>query len=89
MPFPLYLTSTVRRLMLPIQLWCAFIVSTSTFISADENNSRLELYEGTPTILEISAIPIQGKMENELNVTCNSEISEFHPKNSPTDFKPS
>ena len=53
---------------------------------ADEHGSILELYEGTPTILEISAIPIQGKMENAINVTCNSEISKFHPKNSPTDF---
>ena len=43
MPFPMYLTFDVRRLMLPIQLWCAFIVSTSTFISAVENNSRLTL----------------------------------------------
>ena len=53
---------------------------------ADEHGSILELYEGTPTILEISAIPIQEKMENAINVTCNSEISKFHPKNSPTDF---
>ena len=53
---------------------------------ADEHGSILELYEGTPTILEISAIPIKGKMENEINVTCNSEISKYHPKNSPTDF---
>ena len=53
---------------------------------ADKHGSILELYEGTPTILEISAIPIQGKMENAINVTCNSEISKFHPKNSPTDF---
>ena len=52
----------------------------------DEHGSILELYEGTPTILEISAIPIKGKMENEINVTCNSEISKYHPKNSPTDF---
>ena len=57
---------------------------TWEILITDENNSRLKLYEGIPTILEISAI--EDKMENELNVTCNSEISEFHPKNCPTNF---
>ena len=57
---------------------------TWEILITDENNSRLKLYEGIPTILEISAI--EDKMENELNVTCNSEISEFHPKNCPTSF---
>ena len=57
---------------------------TWEILITDENNSRLKLYEGIPTILEVSAI--EDKMENELNVTCNSEISEFHPKNCPTNF---
>ena len=60
------------------------INETWEILITDENNSRLKLYEGIPTILEISAI--EDKMENELNVTCNSEISEFHPKNCPTNF---
>ena len=50
----------------------------------DENNSRIKLYQGTPTILEISAI--ETNMENELNIKCTSEISEIYPNNCPTEF---
>ena len=50
----------------------------------DENNSRLKLYQGTPTILEISAI--ETNMENELNITCTSKVSEIYPNNCPTEF---
>ena len=50
----------------------------------DENNSRLKLYQGTPTILEISVI--ETNMENELNITCTSQVSDIYPKNCPTEF---
>ena len=57
---------------------------TFEILITDENNSRLKLYEGVPTIVLISAI--EDNMENEVNVACTSEITEFHPNNSPTDF---
>ena len=50
----------------------------------DEEGSRVKIYQGVPTILEISVI--ESKMENEINVTCTSNPSIFHPKNCPTEF---
>ena len=57
---------------------------TWEILITDENNSRLKLYEGIPTILEISVI--ETKMENELNIACTSKVSDIYPKNSPTEF---
>ena len=57
---------------------------TFEILITDENNSRLKLYEGIPTVVLVSAI--EDNMENEVNVTCTSEITKFHPNNSPTNF---
>ena len=57
---------------------------TWEILITDENNSRLKLYEGIPTILEIGVI--ETKMENELNIACTSKVSDIYPKNCPTEF---
>ena len=50
----------------------------------DELDRRVKIYQGKPTLLEISVI--EDKM-NEKNIRGNSQISPIYPKNSPTDFK--
>ena len=50
----------------------------------DELDRRIKIYQGRPTLLEISVI--EDKM-NEKNIRGNSQISSIYPKNSPTDFK--
>ena len=50
----------------------------------DELDRRVKIYQGKPTLLEISVI--EDKM-NEKNIRGNSQISSIYPKNSPTEFK--
>ena len=53
-------------------------------IITDELDRRIKIYEGKPTVLEISVI--EDKM-TEKNIRGNSQISSIYPKNSPTEFK--
>ena len=50
----------------------------------DELDRRVKIYQGKPTLVEISVI--EDKM-NEKNIRGNSQISSIYPKNSPTEFK--
>ena len=50
----------------------------------DENNKRLRLYDGNPTILAVDVA--EGEMENERKILCSSKKLEIYPKNKPTEF---